>query len=272
MPRGYRYVILAAFGWLSLAAANDSDPVAPRQQASAQQSIAESLANIAATDRDQAERAKSSKEAEPCEKGDDRRYSDLCAQWKAADAAVLAAWLSGASFAAVLVALALAYQANSISRESARTQNRAYIYLSGLALVQASDVDIPGLDPEWATVAVHIKNFGNTPAIRAQATMTREIWAYPMPDGAEFPKLAEFAPDVSDVPPGCQSENMMDFTISVDQRKMIMEAKAALYVLGRVEYQDTFGTKHSTKFFLYSTGEDFVTGKFRNCAFGNEAT
>lgn len=161
VPGGYRRYVIAVFGWPVLAAANYTDPVAERQQAQAQQSIADSLSNIAALEREQSERTVKSKEAEPCLPGDDRRYSDLCAQWKAADAATLAAWLTGGSFAAVIIALWLAFQSNRIARNTSAIENRAWIEIveaKGIRLVQR------GANKWQADFNVHITNIGKTVA------------------------------------------------------------------------------------------------------------
>ncbi len=135
MPRGYRYVILAAFGWLALTGQHPS-PRTEREQTKAQQSIANSLSNIATTNHDLAERAKRPPKREPCGPRNYQSDDDLCAQWKAADAAADAAWwaqwgtwFSGISTLLVLLALSLAYQANSIARETAGHQLRAWLLL-----------------------------------------------------------------------------------------------------------------------------------------------
>ncbi|WP_188063205.1 hypothetical protein [Sphingobium sp. KCTC 72723] len=83
MSGSYRYIILAAFGWLILAASPEKQ-AADRNQADAQNASTEALRNIATA----IEQANERPEPDAgCEAGKDNRQSDLCAQWKAADAA-----------------------------------------------------------------------------------------------------------------------------------------------------------------------------------------
>lgn len=171
-----------------------------------------------------------------------------------------------------IFAAATALRALRLSRKTAQTQLRPYVYPSFIGLIFADDLKVEGLPENWATVAVHLKNFGNTPALNARATMTREIWEFPIPKKHKGITLQAFDPDRSDMPPGCTSENRMDFEITEAQRDLILDRKAAVYVMGRVEYSDAFGDPHHTNFFLYCTGEDFDTGSFRNCGVNNDAS
>lgn len=83
MLRGYRGIILAAFGWLILAASPEQQ-AANRNQAYTDNASAEALQNIASA----IQQANKRPEAYAgCKAGEDARQSDLCAQWKAADAA-----------------------------------------------------------------------------------------------------------------------------------------------------------------------------------------
>lgn len=120
---------------------------------------------------------------EPCEKGQDKRTSDLCAQWKAADAAALAAewtertfWLGvlGTTLgAATLVSAFWAAQhalraavatekTADIAREIGQLQTRAYIGLDTLTfeLVKSGD------DGSFIGVQLTpiVRNAGNSPA------------------------------------------------------------------------------------------------------------
>lgn len=158
MPRGYRYLILAALGFLVLTAATQgADPKTERQQAAAQQAIANSLQNIAAAENEQTKRAAGSKESEECSPGYDRRYSELCADWKAADAAQFGAYLSITGTILVLVALYFANHANLIARKTAERQLRAYV--SGTP--EGADFGNANLE-----VTISITNHGETPAAK----------------------------------------------------------------------------------------------------------
>jgi hypothetical protein len=94
MPRGYRCILVAFIGWLSLAAINPQQG-SGKPTAATDQNISSAADNITATPQ-QADEPKGYKD--PCRTGDDNRNSDLCAQWKAADAArsaANAAWVIG---------------------------------------------------------------------------------------------------------------------------------------------------------------------------------
>lgn len=92
--------------------------------------------------------------------GPDRYASnvDLCAQWKAADAAADSAWWAWASgvagllsFVGVLGALGFAYDANRIARKTAKAQLRPYISLQSvtgrfLNQVQPTGEDVIGIN------------------------------------------------------------------------------------------------------------------------------
>jgi hypothetical protein len=87
MPRGYRCIIVAFVGWLSLAAGPPGNSAGgPKNSATSEQQ--QSLDRIASAVE---KAAQPSEHDAQCNKGENRRSSDLCAQWKAADAAKLAA-------------------------------------------------------------------------------------------------------------------------------------------------------------------------------------
>jgi hypothetical protein len=82
MSGGYRGIIFALVGVASLGAAEPPKHGTQAQQATKQREPA-SGAKPTRTEQSQ----EPDKSTEPCKAGEDKRYSDLCAQWKAADAA-----------------------------------------------------------------------------------------------------------------------------------------------------------------------------------------
>lgn len=84
MLRGYRLAFCAAFGWLIAAAASPGGHRSETEETKTQQQISHSLERIASA-LDEANKPK--REAKDCAEGANDRKSDLCAQWKAADAA-----------------------------------------------------------------------------------------------------------------------------------------------------------------------------------------
>lgn len=83
MNRVYRYLVLAAFGWLILAASPPKNAAQPGnasiqiERTRALQRLASALEKLPAPPRPD----------NGCKQGQDIRQSELCAQWKAADAA-----------------------------------------------------------------------------------------------------------------------------------------------------------------------------------------
>jgi hypothetical protein len=128
MPRGCRCALIAAFGWLILAAASPppKDKGANPPQAS-NEKIERSLEDIAASLKQVNEPSNHDK---PCQEGNDERGSDLCAQWKAADSAKSAAnaawWIGGGgllvgalTFGAAVVAAKFAGRAAKSTKDAA---------------------------------------------------------------------------------------------------------------------------------------------------------
>lgn len=108
--RGYRCILIAAFGWLALGAAQPEQ--AARQPADAtNENVASALENLATALDSENE---PSEHEQPCPDREDNRSSDLCAQWKAADAAQLSAnvawWVAivGSILGALTLAAAVA--------------------------------------------------------------------------------------------------------------------------------------------------------------------
>jgi hypothetical protein len=184
MPRGYRYILVAFVGWLNLAAA-------PPQQGSgkpadaANQNVANALNNVAAA----LQRPDEPKGyQEPCEDGDDERSSDLCAQWKAADAArssANASWVSfyvgtliglltlGAAAAAAWYAKEAANHTKSGSDEARRAADAAEQQLRHSDIITKAQLrtyfsaEAETLEVENGNVlllAVKMRNVGQTPA------------------------------------------------------------------------------------------------------------
>ena len=120
MLRGYRS-ILDAFVGLALAGAQPPKEDGGQPTETPSSKIERSLEDIASSQRKAVE---SSDLEKPCKEGDDQRSSDLCAQWKAADAAKtasLAAWL-GALIGAFT--LAAAYSAAKWARKAAKASRK----------------------------------------------------------------------------------------------------------------------------------------------------
>jgi hypothetical protein len=227
MPRCYRGIVVAVAG-LILSAAQHPNAKAEPQQPSPEERSARALENISARYDEQTKGAERSRETEPCENGDDKRYSDLCAQWKAADSAQLAAWLSGASFAAVLIALYLAFRSNGIARDTAKHQLRAYLAVKpmGINLLIGSHKVIG---------QVALENMGSTPAYNVSLKVRMDICDEKDRISFEFPEDIEKTDRA--VHPGLQMpQGSFD---NPNLSKINMAGKYA-YVWGVVYYSDAF--------------------------------
>jgi len=127
MPRGYRYVIVAALGWLILAGPSYAKG-GKADKTAAQADSSDQLGRIAAAIE------KQPVATDPdggCQPGHEDRQSDLCAQWKAADAAADSAYWTFWTFILSVAGLALgggtlfaAWRAAHWAKEAAKETKR----------------------------------------------------------------------------------------------------------------------------------------------------
>lgn len=249
MSRGYRLLIVALAG-LILAGANHSDPESRVQESDSQAEVAERLRDIAPTYHQQAERTEiPDKQVEPCNPGDDRRYSDLCAQWKAADAAADSAWWAWAagiagviSTVGVILALGIGWHSNWIARDTAKRQLRAYLEVDECQL---------GLYPDDGEIILQIslKNCGQTPAYKLRVMAESFAAPYPLEEEREFLPIDHSDWSVSVGPGMTIGSAKRIFTNDVELA--VQEAKArrtAFYIQGVCEYTDAFSAARQTHF------------------------
>jgi hypothetical protein len=149
----------------------------------------------------------------PCAKGVDNRDSELCAQWKAADAAKDAAdwtqrgfWIGIVGFLGLLTTLYYTRQAVKVASEATNDARKALEIAERTADRQLSPyvyverIEALDFSAESLVVNIKIKNFGQTPA---QNFKTRFNYGW-----CEAGKIVAFKPDLSvhdlkaDIPPG----------------------------------------------------------------------
>ena len=249
MLRGYRG-IGAALG-LILAAHHPNAEAQPKQP-NPQERSTRALEGIASRYDEEAKRSEGSRETEQCSQGDDKRYSDLCAQWKAADAAADSAWwaaiggfASAISALLVLIALWLAFRSNWIARDTAKRQLRAYLTISHKKMTRL----VAG---KKAEVEVAFGNSGQTPA--RQITVICEIKTFPKPaseDGfALRPPRIHKGASVAILGPGreCFSYVEAETEETAESIVLLEDGTNELYVFGRLDYEDAFGAKRTTWF------------------------
>ncbi|MEO5493085.1 MAG: hypothetical protein ABIR08_03560 [Sphingomonas sp.] len=126
----YRCVILAAFGWLILAAGPTPDKTGQPQQPQSASKAERDLDAIANAQGTLAKASDTGEYQRPCADNEKNGKSDLCAQWHAANAgrdaadwAFWALWIGGASAIGLIVTLIfnyLAWQQGRVGREDTR--------------------------------------------------------------------------------------------------------------------------------------------------------
>lgn len=253
MIRGYRGIVAAALG-LILAANHPNTTIQPKQT-DAQDRSAKALEDIAARYQDQAKRSNGSRETEPCENGESKRYSDLCAQWKAANAAELSAWFNLASIAAVLVALFLAFRSNSIARATAHNQLRAYVTLGTVGMQFRST----GADVKRWHIDVDLENSGQTPAFLRHFSIDigwrRKGVAADIIDPA-FSKSRDIKVVVASGKP-------FGVSIEIDRSEFSpapLQAGDDLAIIGKIDYLDIYGESRTTSYRLYADQNSWEKG------------
>lgn len=197
----------------------------------------------------------------PCAKGQDRRQSDLCAQWKASDAADRAAiaaeestklnwwqlWVGLVGAAGLAAALFLTIWSNIIARNTAKRQLRAYIALTefGLEWDKGKGEDGPNTT---ATVFGHWRNSGQTPADQMSERINWTLMDGPLPDDFDFPDLGV------DPTLGQYVVGPSHTYISVSDRRLTLPEVVALerklkraFVWSWTNYRDIFGGLRRTE-------------------------
>lgn len=242
MPRGNRSV-LAAIAGLTLLGAGEP----PKKADQAQQSEAAAQAQKAADTIASA----ISKAAEPsekdvgCEDRGDKRNSDLCAQWKAADAARDAANYALWTLLLSVTGTGLLVWTLWETRMTARRELRAYVSVQPLGL---------GINPEtgYTQAEIVMKNGGNTPAynvehggivfIGDQADAEHEAMKPGRKEiGRASPFTLQIGHELNGILPSANP-------LSKDDLAAIHSGDKTLFLFGFARYEDTFGVKRMTRF------------------------
>lgn len=221
---------------------------AEKQLETSDQRIVEALENISANQKLVIQQENLSSERAPCLPNQDNRKSDLCAQWKAADAAAesaewsrYAALIGAMSGLFVLIALYFTFQSNRIARQSAERQLRAYLMVDGLSATWEGSIK----DGErFLVLRPHFKNAGPTPALSAKFVCGRATNSLPI-------NLAQEAWDFGDsttiVGPGVGVDSP-EIRIPEAEAISILKGEATEFVYGVASYADVFGHERTTRF------------------------
>jgi hypothetical protein len=282
MSRGYRCAVVALVGFLSLAAASPSGQRSNPEGGKSEQEIANTLERVANA-LDKANEPQ--RETADCAQGADDRQSDLCAQWKAADAAAKAAnaadqtvtigWIGlalgsitmGAAIAAAYYASEAAYQARRTAdltkdglehaREVALAQNRPYV-------IPGNPNIIAKAPNNWG-VEVPVRNVGTIPAFNVRVEQVNEI----IPVGNGFPSSDIVEDDVepfSVLAPTSKKDattfNLL--TVTDDQLSAIRAVECGILCRIRIQYQPLQGMEAEVKEYSFlAVGEDLDEGQMR---------
>jgi hypothetical protein len=192
-----------------------------------------------------------------CPNGPEDRSSDLCAQWKAADAAADAAKYSFWGLLATIVGTILLIVTLMQSRSTTRRELRAYVSVKPQTFISRMLAD-GGRSFE---IQIQMENGGATPAYRAAhlgniVALKDEVAAVYFSKGhEESPRLG--TPHAVTIHQGADSIGSIQShePISVNQIAGIKEGKLKLYAFGSVEYADTFNVRRQTHFCYYLEGD-----------------
>lgn len=272
MPRGYRIALCAGFGWLILAGPCQGKNT-EADQSKGQKAIQAKLDRIAAA----IEELPKSEAPDPgCAPGRDNHQSDLCAQWKAADAAAESARWGLWTFITSLIAIGIgvgtlvaawlaarwakkaaehtetgaiaAAKSVAVAEATAKQQIRAYISVESVGFWL-------GDKSEGLTYGVYLKNTGSSPAHEFRSTYVcfiREKDYYP--DG-----LIKNDVWVNESPfiigPGCEnSVRYRPVKTTAKERAQLRKGTHLVFIIGAYVYRDIFGDYHRGDIAYHSHG------------------
>ena len=252
MLRGNWRHIVAALGWLALC--GQSPEHRTTTQGTQRTQAAQESAPPVLSPTKAVEQVETSEYERPCEQGRDERNSDLCAQWKAADAARDAAewakWqlllgIIGAAGLLVTIhytrrAVLAAFEANqnahdtlTHAKEMAAVELRPYLHVDEIAF------DKPETLKHRPSVIVRVKNFGATPATRFRFEAAADLRNKSKFDAAKGLRTRRI-PSVDEIPPG----HLTTIHVPGPPQGSSLNISADFFCTIRFEYSDKFGTEH----------------------------
>lgn len=209
---------------------------------------------------------------EACERGQDNRASDLCAQWKAADSAHEAAWWAMAgTLVAMLGTLGLYWQiyltrkaiegtgdatsemrkANQIAEDNSHRELRAYLGCKSVTIDQTE------FDDDEFIINLEIVNHGQTPA-RVQKIVLQATWIF---EGGSTVLIDFDAPNIFT----CHRDTPMNLPCRFIGGFEGYGKDGHILVAGRLEYRDAFGKPQKESFGWRTAAEEF--GPFYDTSF-----
>jgi hypothetical protein len=250
----YRHIFFALVGWLALA--NTQGPSGNTQQPKAETNQTQPTPAPSPPPVQPVEQVESPKLYRPCDQGQDYRNSDLCAQWKAADAARDAAdwtywgvllgivgtiglfWTLYYTRAAVKAAQEATKDADAAIAIAARNADAAADLAETSREAMQNDLrgwvgvtcDVGGCRASehglTLSVTVNLKNYGKSPVPVAEVsliTYARTNWAT---GGAPVRRAFTHQP-FQPIMPGKYSTDKFSLTFDADQIEKIVEIASA---------------------------------------------
>jgi hypothetical protein len=202
-----------------------------------------------------------------CEDRNDNRNSDLCAQWKAADAASDAAQYSLLALLISTVGTGLLVWTLWETRQTSRRELRAYVKL----VVHDQSIDLTAGKP--IKINLTVLNYGHTPALNASfqnaCGVAEQTWKW------EGDQTATRNKDIAitlhrDAPAICIIQSAFDLT-----SEMIDDIKNGgcnIFARGTYFYDDVFGSSHFTQISLEVRDIDINAKRIRIAPNGNIST
>lgn len=248
MHRSYRCIILAIVGWLSLAAGSPPEQNRASEKPQTHQSAEQSLQQIATALQRQNETGDYQRE---CPQGKDNRRSDLCAQWKAADAAYesslwtrrafwlvfaeifIAAVTMGAAIAAARFAWLAAKAAQdqlTHAKDVAAEELRAYVFRKDTRLHEFA----PG---RWR-VQSQLVNTGKTPALDVRSYIQVRLTTYPI-NRSHIPQPIpiESVEPIASVGPGAEPNIWQEINLDTRTQGEITMGRQCVFVRVALQYR-----------------------------------
>lgn len=260
MPRGYRRVLLAAFGWLALVGA-DQPPISSQKRASTPVEQQRGPGTKQATETTAGAIRETLQPAEKdrgCQNGKKDRNSDLCAQWTAADAASDASQYALWSLLVSGVGTGLLIWTLWETRANARRELRAYISVK-MEETNLTEVKDVGFRFDQNGLA---HNGGSTPAydcvnyahlLVASHEVAALQLAKPLPISSVALNGGSVIHSGEDLPVEFRRNRM----IPLDQIDSILNGKSNLYMYGVSSYRDAFGVRRRTDYCFMLSSESF---------------
>lgn len=226
------------------------------------------------------------KSEEACRAGYYGDNSNLCAQWKAADAAADAAWtvhlafLSGAiigalTFVAAAAAAIYARFAAGYTRKSVEVSERfgAASLRAYVGVETAQWIGKTGADGDIKAVIV-IRNFGQTPAYNLELRRREKMMGTAVSTRERVEGDIRTAPSIASsviLGPGAAMQYTIDNIVGEEDLTSLMNGDVHNLFLGQAAYTDAFGVRRKTRWCLRV--DNFGTDRVRifNHDVGNHA-